>query len=199
MKAATTGEITRARVIREATTLINKQGFNNTTINDIINFTGVKKGNLYYHFPSKEALGEAILDEIRLESASFLEKVLQGRSSMEKISNYLDAVFDKHKDKNFVGGCLIGNTAIEMGDNNLAFAGKITQIFAHWKRYLAPILSEAKVAGELKLNMEPDILANHIVAVVEGGIMMAKASKDETDLKNCLDSLRLILGLEVKD
>ena len=60
-------------------------------------------------------------------------------------------------------------------------------------------LSEAKVAGELKLNMEPDILANHIVAVVEGGIMMAKASKDENDLKNCLDSLRLILGLEVKD
>ena len=196
MKTATKGEITRARVIREATTLINKKGFNSTSISDIINFTGVKKGNLYFHFPSKEALGEAILDETRAESVSFLEKELKGRTPMEKISNYLDAVFEKHKNKNFIGGCLIGNTAIEMGDNNPAFSGKITEIFAHWKRSISQILSEAKAAGELKTNMEPDILANHMVAVIEGGIMMAKASKDENDLKNCLDSLRSILGVK---
>jgi len=35
-----------------------------------------------------------------------------------------------------------------------------------------------------------------MVAVIEGGIMMSKASKDDNDLKNSLDSLRLILGIK---
>ncbi len=196
MELATKGEITRARVIRETTTLIHEKGFKGTSISDIIKVTGVKKGNLYFHFPSKEAIGVAILDEIKVESVTFLESALQGRTPMAKIANYLDEVFAKHKNKNFVGGCLIGNTAIEMGDNNPFFAGKITEIFAHWKSSIALVLSQAKATGELENEMEADILANHVVAVIEGGIMMAKVSKDENDLKNCLDSLRLIMGLK---
>jgi TetR/AcrR family transcriptional regulator, transcriptional repressor for nem operon len=196
MKTATKGEITRARIISEARTLINQKGYAATSINDIINSTGVKKGNLYFHFPSKEALGLAILEETRAESIRFLEKELQGKTPMEKISNYLDAVFKKHKDKKFMGGCPIGNTAIEMGDNNRVYTRIVTDIFHHWKKTVSQVLIEASLAGELNMDIDSYVLANHMVAVIEGGILMAKASKDENDLKNPLDSLRLILGIK---
>jgi len=196
MKTATKGEITRARIINESTALINQKGYAATSINDIINFTGVKKGNLYFHFSSKEKLGQAILEETRANAIRFLENELQGKTPMGKISNYLDAVFKKHKDKKFIGGCPIGNTAIEMGDNNEVFTRIVTQIFQHWKKIVSQVLTDAMLAGELKLDIEPHVMANHMVAVIEGGILMAKASKDENDLKNPLDSLRLILGIK---
>ena len=195
MAAVTKGEITRARVIRKTTTLIHEKGFKGTTISDIIKSTGVKKGNLYFHFPNKEAIGVAILEEIKIESATFVDEALRGRSPMEKIANYLDAVFIRHKSRNFIGGCMIGNTALEMGDSNPLFASKIAEIFTSWKSAIAEVLSQAKAAGELKIEMEAEIFANHIIAVIEGGIMMAKVTKDENDLKNSLDSLRSIMAL----
>ncbi len=198
MKTITKGELTRGRLVREATALINRKGFARTTINEIIKFTGVKKGNLYFHFSSKHALGLAILEEIKTESASFVAKGLQGDTPLAKIDNYFNAVFLKHEKMNFVGGCPVGNTALEMGDSDPEFAAVITEIFNDWKLKLSEVLSQARMAGELSVDLEPEILANHIVAVIEGGIMLAKVSKDGSNLKLALDSLRCMLGIEDK-
>ncbi len=192
---ATKGELTRAKIITKAKALIGKQGFNNTSISNIINATGVKKGNLYFHFPSKEALGHAILEQTRQEAADFLTSALTGSSPGEKLSNYLDNVFEKHKQVNFVGGCLIGNTAIEMGDTNPAFSLIVGTIFDHWKQTLADLIRQACETGEIKLDMDPEHLALHMVAVIEGGIMMSKVSKNGNDLRQSLTSLRLIMGI----
>ena len=196
MATTTKGEITRARVINETIDLILKTGFINTSLNDITKHTVVKKGNLYFHFPSKEALGEAILDEMMNRSTRYLKDGLQGKTPMEKIANYLDSVFARHKKMNFVGGWLIGNTAIEMGDTNTNFSAKITGLFSYWKETLAQILDEAKNTGELKNDLDSRVLAKHIIAIIEGGIMMAKASKNGDDLQDCLDSLRAMLEIK---
>ncbi len=195
MKIATKGEITRARLVRDATKLINRKGFDRTTINDIIKFTGVKKGNLYFHFSSKHALGMAILDEIKVETARFIDEGLQGSTPLEKIDNYLHAVFSKHQKMKFIGGCLVGNTALEMGDGDPEFAAVITTIFSDWKLTLAQVISQAQLARELAVELDPEVMANHIIAVIEGGIMLSKVSKNGTNLKQALDSLRQVLGI----
>ncbi len=199
MKTATKGEITRARLVRDAIELINQKGFDRTTINDIIQFTGVKKGNLYFHFSSKHTLGMAILDEIKSETAKFIAEGLKGATPLKKIDNYLNAVFLKHQKMKFIGGCLVGNTALEMGDSDPEFAAVITTIFSDWKRALAQIISQAQLAGELAVELNPEIMANHIIAVIEGGIMLSKVSKNGSNLKQALDSLRQVLGIDNKN
>ena len=85
-----------------------------------------------------------------------------------------------------------------MGDSDPEFAAVITEIFIDWKLKLTEVLSQARIAGELSIDLEPDILANHIVAIIEGGIMLARVSKDGSNLKLALDSLRCMLGIEDK-
>ncbi len=104
MEAATKGEKTKARVLETARRLVNEKGFCNTSINDIIQATGVKKGNLYFHFSSKEELSLAILEEAGKQFSAFLLKSLQGERPLDKLSNFLDAVFEKHRRARFVGG-----------------------------------------------------------------------------------------------
>ena len=104
MNVSTKGEITKARVLQTASRLINEKGFCNTSINDIIQATGVKKGNLYFHFPSKEELSLAILEEANKEFAAFLSRTLQGERPLDRLSKFLDAVFEKHRRARFVGG-----------------------------------------------------------------------------------------------
>ncbi len=189
------GELTRARVLETARSLINAKGFNNTSVNDIIQITGVKKGNLYFHFPSKEDLGLAILKEAKRDFSLFLANSLQGEDPLEKLSSFFDAVLEKHRKTNFIGGCIFGNTALEMGDKNALFSNVIQEVFHEWIGVIANLLKEARETGDLKNKIEPELLAKEIVASIEGGIMMAKVSKNEQDLGDCIKFLRILLGI----
>jgi TetR/AcrR family transcriptional repressor of nem operon len=104
MDSGTKGEKTKARVLQTARQLINEKGFCGTSINDVIQATGVKKGNLYFHFASKEDLSLAILEEASREFVSFLSENLRGDRPLDKLCNFLDAVFEKHRRARFVGG-----------------------------------------------------------------------------------------------
>ena len=83
-----------------------------------------------------------------------------------------------------------------MGDVNANFSAKVTGIFSYWDETLAQVLDEARSAGELKNDLASKVLAKHIIALLQGGIMMAKASKNGDDLLDCLDSLRAMLGIK---
>lgn len=195
MASITKGEMTRARVLKTASSLVNTKGFSKTRINDIIQATGVKKGSLYFHFPSKEDLSLAVLREAKSDFFRFLSNSLQGKRPLEKLSNFFDAVLEKHKKTNFVGGCIFGNTALEMSDTNPHFTNLINEVFREWTAIITEILIEAREGGDLKPEIPPALLAKQIVASIEGGIMMARVSKDEEDLQNCLKSLRILLGI----
>lgn len=55
------GRATRGRLIAAATDLFAERGFEATSIEAVLNAANVSRGSLYHHFPSKEALFEAVL------------------------------------------------------------------------------------------------------------------------------------------
>jgi TetR/AcrR family transcriptional regulator, transcriptional repressor for nem operon len=197
MTATPRGEKTHARVLKTARQLVQEKGFCNTSVEDIIRATGVKKGNLYFHFASKEDLSLAVLEDAKKDFVLFLSDNLKGDSPLEKLSAFFDAVLDKHRQKHFIGGCLFGNTALEMSDSNQRFCDVIKEVFGTWVSAMAPILREAQETGDLKGGLAPELLAKQIVATIEGGIMMSRLSKDGSDLRDCLNSLRFIMGMPV--
>ena len=195
MNSRTKGEVTRKRVIETAKWLVNQKGFTSTSISDIIQATGVKKGNLYFHFSSKEELGVALLGDAASEFFQFLSNSLQGEKPLERLSSFFDAVLKKHRKTNFIGGCIFGNTALELSDKNPRISSLIKAVFRQWIDIITNLLIEARQCGELRTKISPPLLAKQIVASIEGGIMMARLSKNEEDLRDCLDSLRALLGM----
>ncbi|MEE9181371.1 MAG: TetR/AcrR family transcriptional regulator, partial [candidate division NC10 bacterium] len=63
---AAKGATTKEEILQTACRLVYRQGFNNTSLDDILRESGVGKGNFYYHFKSKDELGYAILDRLAL-------------------------------------------------------------------------------------------------------------------------------------
>ncbi|WAC67261.1 helix-turn-helix domain containing protein [Agrococcus sp. SL85] len=53
----------RAKVLEAAAELAARRGVSATTVDDIAALAGVAKGSVYYSFPSKEAVFEALIDE----------------------------------------------------------------------------------------------------------------------------------------
>ncbi len=56
------GRATRDRLIAAASELFGQRGYESTSIEAILSAAGVKRGSLYHHFASKEALFDAVLD-----------------------------------------------------------------------------------------------------------------------------------------
>ena len=58
-------ERSRRLVLDAALKLFSKQGFRGTSVREIADAAGVSIGNLYHHFPDKEAIFRTLLDEYR--------------------------------------------------------------------------------------------------------------------------------------
>ncbi|MBW6503196.1 TetR/AcrR family transcriptional regulator [bacterium] len=185
---------TRERVLAGATEIFHRQGFSGTSIHDLIRETGVKKGNLYHYFSSKEEMGLEVLTRARDDFFRFLENSLQGDTSSARLANHFAAIVRYHESRNLVGGCLFGNTALEMSDRNETYRDVIHSVFEEWRRRIREVLESAVRSGEVRKDLDPDAMARHIVATVEGGIMVARASRNPADLKDCLAVLAGLLG-----
>ena len=58
------GEATRAQLITIATRMFADRGYEDTSIEAVLREAGVSRGSLYHHFPSKEALFEAVAEDV---------------------------------------------------------------------------------------------------------------------------------------
>lgn len=85
-----------------------------------------------------------------------------------------------------------------MSDANDRIAQLIREVFRDWTNLLAEVLREAEEAGEIRIEVQPEVLAKHMVAAIEGGIMMSRLSKNGDHLRDCLNSLRILLEIEPK-
>jgi AcrR family transcriptional regulator len=61
------GAATRAKIIETSTTLFSKDGYVATSIEKILEATGVSRGAFYHHFKSKEQIFEAVFIEVEKE------------------------------------------------------------------------------------------------------------------------------------
>ncbi|MEN8258676.1 MAG: TetR/AcrR family transcriptional regulator [Thermodesulfobacteriota bacterium] len=188
------GEKTRDHILKTTRAILVANGFHNTSISDIIDATGVKKGNLYYHFASKEDIGLAVLEDAKEEFFKFLAHSFQGDSPCAKVVNSCQAIFAEQKKNIFVGGCLFGNAALEMSDSNPRFSEVLHGVFARWVDEIDGHLALAGEDCSLNSSLSPSLLAKTIVATIEGGIMMSRVSKDPADLDDCLAVIGAILG-----
>src|SRR5882757_11481098 len=58
------GEATRGQFISIATRLFAERGYEDTSIEAVLREAGVSRGSLYHHFPGKEALFEAVAEDV---------------------------------------------------------------------------------------------------------------------------------------
>src|ERR1700748_3310862 len=58
------GEATRGQLISIARRLFAERGYEDTSIEAVLREAGVSRGSLYHHFPGKEALFEAVAEDV---------------------------------------------------------------------------------------------------------------------------------------
>lgn len=156
----------REEILKEAIKLFKIRGYYNTSMANIAEACGLIKGSIYHHFKSKDEIGLESLKYIHNYFAEHIYSVANrdDLSNKEKIKLFVQKTDDYFLHSE--GGCLLGNLALEVSSENLAFKEEIKSYFSAWEDALAKIL-KAKYGEE-----KSHTLAKEFVALTQGTIMM---------------------------
>lgn len=179
----------RDKLVKEASSLIQRQGYARTTLAEIAEAGGVPLGSVYYYFKTKEEVLVAINDR-RMESLRrFLVEATESAGPRERLEALIQIwVTDKEIDALY--GCPIGSVCYELAKHREALsaeAAKPLKFLLQWAE---------EQFRQLRSGKESAALALHLITVLQGASLVANAFNDpaiilqETDyLKAWLENL----------
>ncbi len=165
---------TRQFIIEQAATIFNEKGVAGTTIDDILTAARVAKGCLYGHFETKEQLAyeavDFLLGKLSAKAGSFL---ISDKTSVKKLLAFVDLY--KNPLSPFIrGGCPLLNFGVESDDTNDIIREKIKAVIVQTQRLLTAIIKEGIKNSELSAEMNAKTFPVKMIALLEGGTMMAR-------------------------
>jgi len=192
------GAATRDQILNAAARLMHVKGYQSTSLDDVLRESGVGKGNFYYYFRSKEDLGYAIIDRI---TRAFVDRTLgpafadAQADPITQIDAFLDRVLEAQRQRNCVGGCVMGNLACELSDVHEGFRQRLAGIFDVWRTRLADAVSRGQSQGRIRAAADASRVAQFLVAGLEGAILLSKVTRDITVMERCVEELKQHLTL----
>ena len=157
----------RNEILDAAQRLVYAKGYEQMSIQDILNQLHISKGAFYHYFDSKSALLEALIERMLHEVVQFLSPVVQDPDlpALVKLQCYLDSAAQwKTTQKDY----LLGLLSIWYADENAVFRQKMLNSSIH---KISPMLAEIIRQGirEGVLNTAyPDQAAETVLYLMQG-------------------------------
>lgn len=178
MKFVPRSEKTRQFIIESVAELFNKQGLAGTSITDIEKATGLTKGSVYGNFENKDALALEVLEyNIKMKQDLIQKQVDQCENWRQRLEVHVKIHFPKANAIFTPGGCPLQNSVVEYDDTNHFLCAKAGKGFQDWVSRIEAIIQGGKVAKEFKKDVDANLQALHIISLIEGASLLARAER----------------------
>ena len=192
----TKGELTRKRIIEAAAPIFNQYGYEGSSLNALMEATGLKKGGIYRHFTSKEELAAEAFD-YTWETAwkARLLHVDEKPNGINKLKQLIANFVERRSP--VPGGCPVLNTAIDADDGNPMLRSRVGKALRLWTGRLQAYVEEAQQQRVARAGIDPKDVATLIVASLEGALMMSRIQRRDEALRRVQSHLNEYLDREV--
>ncbi len=184
-------DATRQTILEAAAAEIQRHGFRNASIDQILSETGLTKGALYHHFPTKADLGYAVVDEV-IRSWILSQWVEPMERSNNPIDGLLQALHDLSPEAVETVcecGCPLNNLAQEMSSVDETFRQKLATVYRCVTERMADTLLRGQGAGFVAPDVDCRQAAVFLAATLAGAAGAAKNARDPAILAACRDGL----------
>ena len=158
----------RERLMEAAKSLIHQQGFNQTTLADIAQESGVPLGNVYYYFKTKDDIARAVIDEYRHKIDQVLREVSDKEPDPKKRLGFLVKQMASSREELASHGCPVGSLCQELSKSQTPLAPRADDIFRTQIKWAT---EQFKLLGR----KDATDLAVHLIASLQGICVLASA------------------------
>ncbi len=188
----TKGALTRQTIVAAAAPIFNRRGYAGCSMQDVLDATGLEKGGLYRHFSSKEELAAEAFQY------AWAQVVKTRQGDLAEIPHAVSKL--RYAIDRFVtitspipGGCPLMNTAVDADDGNTQLRDLARQGIKDWKTRIVKIVRDGVKRKEIRKDTDPQRIANYIIAILEGSLLISRMEGSRNALKDAQIELEAML------
>lgn len=174
---------TKLALINLAEEILQTKSFANVSFQALAKGVGIKKGSVYYHFESKEELGEAIIDRVIALLKQNLKNI-EHQPNAKQLHVYTNW-FAKH-----IGAaqklCPGASFAASWDAVPEKTQIKVQQLYRLHQESLSKIIQRGRETKEFALtDKTPEELSTLVFALLQGGLLASRVSQDTEEFDTC--------------
>ncbi|MFP3510189.1 TetR/AcrR family transcriptional regulator [Peribacillus sp. SIMBA_075] len=179
-------EFDEKEALRRAMELFWQQGYEKTSMQDLVNHMGVHRRSIYDTFGDKHTLFMKALERYdEIVETQIDTQVKQLGSVKKAIRRLFEMVIDTNEKQQI--GCLTVNTAVELSLHDEEAAEKVVESFTKAESLLYELLLRGQKSGEVSEHHAAERLSQFIHNSLVGLRVLAKTTDDKQKLENIID------------
>jgi TetR/AcrR family transcriptional regulator, transcriptional repressor for nem operon len=188
---------TRDKILAAMFTDVHKNGFQGLRADKVIKEMEVTKGAMYHYFPSKDAIGLAIIEEIIEPNYIKFYQDLDffDGNPIDMLQFHLKELVSMATDENISLGCPLNNLVQEMSPLNEQFRLKLKRIVDKMTISVATALKKGQKKDFVDKDKDAQAVADFFISSIEGAYSIAKVQRNVSLFKSNMDQLSFFLDI----
>ena len=174
----------RDEVLDRAMALFWRRGYEATSIQGLVEATGINRGSLYTTFGDKRRLFLAVLDHYSERVGRPMMAELNDPDPRRAVERMFESIIRRTSDAKWPRGCLNTNTSLECPGAGDDIGRKIAERLGQQESAIYHVLRRAQSEGLLDQAQDARALARFFVGVAQGLNVVHKAAPDPAILKD---------------
>jgi TetR/AcrR family transcriptional repressor of nem operon len=178
----------KEKLLSAAQQLMLEKGYWGTTVEDICGAAGLTKGSFFHYFKSKDDLTKAAIERFGSERMdAFCSAPCRTESDpLQRVYGNLDLIASMASNPDSPRSCLVGNITQEVAETNSELRRHCCDHFSDFVGMIQKDFEEAKTRYKPRGDIDPKSLAECLLAIIQGSLLLGKAKDDrmKTTLQN---------------
>ena len=166
------------------------QGYEATSVQNLVDATGLNRASLYNTFGSKHALYVEALRQYRAEQQDNVLRMLRNTEAppLQVIRAVLEQVADEAAACPKQGSCFLTNAATERGADDTEATREVRTGFRDLEDALASVLARGHDAGTIRSTTAPEAQARFLLTTLQGIRVLSKTCPERDVLQDVVDT-----------
>lgn len=181
-------EFNREETIKKAMTVFWEKGYSGTSIQDLVDATGLNRSSIYNSFGSKQNLYRTALDYYEGENDKVFQWVLlKSKSPLDAIRKILELAISAQTNEEMTRGCFILKCKTELNRENTSLRNWLLQNQEKSISLFRELVAEGQKEGELSTEVSAQEQAYNLFNSFQGLRMTAILTQDHRVLQNIIN------------
>lgn len=170
-----------------------RRGYHATSIQDLVEATGVNRASLYATFGGKEDLFLAAVERYLAQvNRKRLAKMQANPSARAAIRGYFEDLIAFATGEGRRLGCMLTNSAIEFGDGEEPIGRRLFGLFDEVEEQLTALIERGQAAGEIDPARDPRAAARFLLTMINGMRVMSRVKLDADWMRDAGSGIELL-------
>ena len=170
------------------------RGYAATSVQDLVEGTGLSRSSLYSTFENKQGLYQQALRRYQAVTTANVELLAGPGAVKDLIRQLLMRIVEDELGDPQRRGCLVANATLELAGHDEAVAELVAHNFQRLQKALTKLIVRGQQSGEIAAEKNPRALARFFVSTMQGMRVLSKGSPAPQRRQCLLDVIDVALS-----